>query len=68
MDMPERYFLVVTNNEKGLSNEIKYDSYNDAFDRAIELRNKYGIFVYIYECSIVNHFAPLSQIENNQDV
>ena len=63
MNAPERYFLLVTNNEKGLSNEIKYDSYNDAFDRAVELRDKYGKFVYIYECSVINHFDPLPEIE-----
>ena len=41
---------------------VDYESYNDAFEVALKLRDEGDMFVYIYRCSIINHLAPL---ENN---
>ena len=60
----EDYYIVKTNGQKGLVDDIKYSSYKDAFDRAVDLRDKYGVFVWILRCEVINHFAPLEDIEN----
>lgn len=54
-DMPDCYYEVQT---RGGGVWGTFDSYNDAFDLALKLRDEDGLFTFIYRCEIINHFAP----------